>query len=130
MPRRARWYIGRRPTSSPSKMTRPPSRRDHADGHLETGGLAGPVLAEEADDLGLIDGEGDVVNDLAAAVDLHKAGNVKEFQIRLSPFHALVGDIIRQMAGNARAAPPPAPPERPGQRTNRHPVGSGTAGTP
>jgi len=44
--------------------------RNHSDGHLEAGRLAGPVLAQQANDLRLVDAEGDVVNDLAAAVVL------------------------------------------------------------
>ena len=55
-----------------------------ADCHLETGGFASAVLAEESDDLGLVDAEGDVIDDLAAAVDLHKPGHIKEFHPRLS----------------------------------------------
>ena len=42
---------------------------DHAAGHAEAGGLAGPVGAQQPDDLAAVDLEIDAVDDAAAAVD-------------------------------------------------------------
>jgi hypothetical protein len=43
---------------------------DEADDHVEAGGFAGSVGAEEADDFSLLHGDGDVVDDLAASIAL------------------------------------------------------------
>jgi hypothetical protein len=50
---------------------------DQADDHVEAGGLAGAVGAEQADDLAAVDGQADVAHDLAALVAL---GQVLSFQ--------------------------------------------------
>jgi len=43
---------------------------DEADDHVEAGGFAGSVGAEETDDFTLLDGDGDVIDDLAATIAL------------------------------------------------------------
>jgi len=53
--------------------------RNHTDGHPEGRGLAGAVLAQEADDLRLVDGERNIVDNLTAAVVLLKPGPIEEF---------------------------------------------------
>ena len=50
---------------------------DQPDDHVETGGLAGAVRAEQADDLAAVDGQTDVTHDLAALVAL---GQMLSFQ--------------------------------------------------
>ncbi|MCY1418654.1 hypothetical protein D9M71_342180 [compost metagenome] len=45
---------------------------DQTDDHVETGGLAGAVGAEQADDLAAVDAHADVADDLAAFVALGK----------------------------------------------------------
>jgi len=45
-------------------------RTDEPDDHIKAGGFAGSVGAEEADDFALLDGDGDVVDDLAATIAL------------------------------------------------------------
>ena len=46
---------------------------DHAAGHAEAGGLAGPVGAQQADDLAALDAEVDAVDHPPRAVDLHQS---------------------------------------------------------
>ncbi|MCY1175799.1 hypothetical protein D9M73_160530 [compost metagenome] len=52
---------------------------DQPDNHVEAGGLAGAVGAEQADDLAAVDGQADVAHDLPALVAL---GQVLGFQSR------------------------------------------------
>ena len=70
MPRRARRYMGSRVTSRPSSVMRPASAGDQAGDHVEHGGLAGAVGAQQADRLAAARGEADALHDHAAAIAL------------------------------------------------------------
>ena len=84
MPRRARWYIGRRLMSSPSKMTRPPSAGIMPMVILKLVVLPAPFLPRRPTISASLTLNDNVIDDLAAGVNLHKPGNVKEFHLRLS----------------------------------------------
>ncbi len=51
---------------------------DHADGHAEGGGFARAVAPEQADDLGVLDIEGDAVDDGAVVVGLLEVDGFEE----------------------------------------------------
>jgi hypothetical protein len=78
---------------------------DQADDHVEAGGLAGAVGAEQADDLAAVDRQADVTHDLAAFVAL---GQVLGFQgCHYSAF--FFGWITMSMRGRGAVTLPPRP---------------------
>src|SRR5690625_7115338 len=77
---------------------------DEADDDVETGGLAGPVRAQQADDLTAGHAEGDIDDDLASLVAL---GQVECAQFRHGRLSRRPG-----RAGEPRAAAPSRSEER------------------
>ena len=74
--------------------------------HLEQRGLAGAVLADEADDLALVDGEADIVQRLHAGEGFR---DVADFEDRLPSFHHSSRERSRASATAAMISRPCTP---------------------
>ena len=63
MPLRARKYMGRWVTGSPSRRTWPFIRTDEADGDVERRGLACSIGTEQANNFALLNAHADLIHD-------------------------------------------------------------------
>ena len=73
-------------------------RLDHPDDHVEGGGLAGAVRAEQADDLAGADLDGDAVDHPALAIFLHQFSVVSSLPL-VSAAGATVRDSVMDESG-------------------------------